>query len=573
MRWKIFNIALMILIFSGCGGGSGTQSISTIGSETPIGDTDDTDDSIADINFTVAQEIIITDKNQVESLGSESSISANISLGNTPKSLYILLSNNANTSGSATITHNAKVIIPQSKSILSTDIVESTRILRVPQYIQDFSFKIDTLLSTLEISNSQTKKILPKERNKDIVSDTKRFFLNATASKYTDATARKVVSNISTTFGDKTLKIWVSDDSFGSGCPKSKCVTQDMVDALASTFLKSGSDNDIYDWVTNIYGEEWGDVTNLISGEDEITILLTDIDGDDSATGGAVGFFWSKDNFPAIMIPGSNERIMFYVDAVMLANGEDTWDINDYWPKEMVVTLAHEFQHMINFYQKRILLGSSIDIWINEMLSEGTEDLVVTKLAYMGARGVDYLDGSAGSTGNTDGRYPLFNKYNTLSLTTWKNNLEDYSKVNAFGAYLLRNYGGAKLFHDIMHNSYSDKRAIVDAVNKSVLGSEKTFSNLLSEWGIAVILSDQESLSDTPFYNTGDFTYSTYNGITYDMGSINFFNYNPLPTIYTIAGEVNPQGNYYYRVGDNLTGNVTIALELNGETEVTLIAK
>ena len=57
------------------------------------------------------------------------------------------------------------------------------------------------------------------------------------------------------------------------------------------------------------------------------------------------------------------------------------------------------------------------------------------------------------------------------------------------------------------------------------------------------------------------------------MGSINFFNYDPLPTIHTTAGTVSAQGNYYYKIGDNLTGDITINLELNDQTEETLIAK
>jgi hypothetical protein len=264
---------------------------------------------------------------------------------------------------------------------------------------------------------------------------------------------------------------------------------------------------------------------------------------------------------------------MFYTDAVMFANGEDIWDIDDPWPKEMVSTLAHEFQHMINFYQKRILLDTDTDTWINEMLSESTEDLVATKIQHIGPRAVDYFDGSAGEPGNTNGRYPLFNANNTLSLTAWNGQLADYSKVNAFGAYLLRNYGGAKLFHDIMHNGFEDEQAVVDAVNKSPEGSGKTFANLLSEWGIAVMLSDHEYLVDVPFYNTGDFTLSTYNNSTYELGSINFFNYIPLPTIHTTAGTVEAKGNYYYKIGDNLTGDITLSLQLNGKTEATLIAK
>ena len=572
------NIVLLLtlsitgtLLFTGCGGGSDSTSV-PVNPTDPITPTDPTNSTV---------EVTITDDYQVESLGTASTINAKVSLGNTPKSLYLVLSNSADTSASSTITRNAKVIEEeaQSKSILPTHFTKKQAILRAPHYVKDFSSKLSTLLSKAVESQPQAKTLAVAERSEDIAGDSKTFYLNADGTQSTSATARKVISNVTTNLGSKTLNIWVSNDSFdnGSGCSKSKCVTQTMVNQLADTFLKTNLDNDIYDWVTNIYEAEWGDDTNgytgLITANNEITILLTDIDGDDSPSGGVIGFFWSKDNFTGTTISGSNERIMFYADAVMFANGEATWSIDDFWPKEMVSTLAHEFQHMINFYQKRILLDTDIDTWINEMLSETTEDLIATKIKHIGPRGVEYTDGSAGTTGNTNGRYPLFNANNTLSLTTWNNQLADYSKVNAFGAYLIRNYGGAKLLHDIMHNTYVDKRAVVNAVNKSIEGSGKTFDNLLSGWGTAVLLSHIESPENFPTYNTGDFTYNTYKDTTYDMGSINFFNYDPLPTIHTTAGTVQAQGNYYYKVGDNLTGDITIRLELNGQTEATLIAK
>ncbi|HHD78199.1 MAG TPA: hypothetical protein ENK98_00925 [Epsilonproteobacteria bacterium] len=257
----------------------------------------------------------------------------------------------------------------------------------------------------------------------------------------------------------------------------------------------------------------------------------------------------------------------------MFANTDD----NGFWQKEMYSTLAHEFQHMIHFYQKTILLldeeGANTDTWINEMISETTEDLVATKINHAGSRGVSPTDGSAGSAGNTNGRYPLFNENNTLSLTSWRGQTSDYSKVNAFGAFLTRNYGGAKVLHDIVHNKYIDEQAVVDAVHKAPNGANKTFDDLLKEWAIAVLLSDNENLVNLPMYNTGDFTPDTYHNTTYQLGSVNFFNYSPQPLLHTTAGTIEAQGNYYYKVGDNLTGTVNISLNLNGQTEATLIAK
>lgn len=531
-------------------------------------------------NNSTSQDITVSLTDVDESIPKTYEVVSNLSngtttlnLGDTPKDVYLLFTNtDTTTSSTPTVSHN-KTVGSQSQKVLVSQIETHTvpKILHAPDYVQEFNNNSRNHFITAD-SSVQFKVLEVSDKNQDIVGQNKSFCTDI--NQYTEncttwipATSRKVVSNISTNQGIKTLNVWVENDSFGIGCEKVRCVTQNMVNELANTFLRSGLNNDIYDWVTNVYGEEWGSTAqakynNLIGANDEITILLTDIDGDNSANGGVVGFFWSKDNFDASDISGSNERVMFYIDSVMFANGENGWDINDYWPKELISTLAHEFQHMINFYQKYILLDTSIDTWINEMLSESTEDLVATKLHHIGPRGVDYLDGSAGDPNNRLGRYPLFNANNTLSLTSWTNQLEDYSKVNAFGAYLIRNYGGEKLLHDIMHNAFENEQAVVSAVQ----GSGKTFNDLLHEWGISVLLSDHiDAQRNLYSYNTNDFSVSLKDQTIYKIGSINFFNYDPEPSIETSMNPIKPQGNYYYKVVTNQTGdfNVTITKDPN----------
>jgi hypothetical protein len=168
------------------------------------------------------------------------------------------------------------------------------------------------------------------------------------------------------------------------------------------------------------------------------------------------------------------------------------------------------------------------------------------------------------------GRYPLFNINNTLSLTAWNNQLEDYSKVNAFGAYLIRNYGGEKVLHDIMHNSYEDEQAVMTAVQ----ASGKTFNDLLHEWGISVLLSDHtDAERDQYSYNTNDFSVSLKDQTIYKMGSINFFNYNPPPSIETTMSAIAPQGNYYYLVGKGLTGDFNITINKDPDVIVSAVIK
>jgi len=512
---------------------------------------------------------------EVQNLGSSNSISHSVVLGNNPKSLYLVLSNSDTYSYTMRIQKNIPTRAKVARAKESNQII-APKIIHRPQYVKDFDKELSKLIEESKKAKDREDKIIEPStaRAKDIVGQSKTLYLNQYYKK-TTATVRKIIPNVYTNMGSKTLNVLVSNDSFdsGNGCAKVRCVTQTMVDALANTFLKNGLDNDIYDWVSNIFGEEWGDNTGLIPANNEITILLTDIDQDNSANGGVIGFFWSKDNLKKTFYRSSNERIMFYIDSVMFANGSGVWDINDKWPKEVVSTLAHEFQHMISFYQKETLLNTRSEVWLDEMLSETTEDIVATKIQSKGPRGVDYRDGTAGNTSNVSGRYPLFNSYiNNLSLTAWSSTAK-YSKVSSFGTYLIRNYGGAKLLHDILHNNFSDEQAVVAGVQQSINGRTKTFKDLLHEWGIAVMLSDYTNVSNYPSYNRGGFISNTYNTSTYEMGSINFFNYSPRPYVSTQIGTIPAQGNYFYKIGDNLTGDVNFSLQLNGKTEVSLIIK
>jgi hypothetical protein len=354
-----------------------------------------------------------------------------------------------------------------------------------------------------------------------------------------DATCRKVVTDVTIAGGGKrTLNIWVEDACWDG--LKATRVTQTMVDALADRFLLAGGGtfDDIYDWATAMLGAEWGPTgsSDLISADDEITILLCDIANDDSPEGGIVGYFWSKDNYTADYEPHSSERIMFTIDAVMYANGDGAWDPTDYWPEEIYATLAHEFQHMIHFYQRGVLRGavSARDVWINEMASQVVEDLLSSddKLNVMGPRGVDGADGSAGSAGNTDGRLPLFNARNDRSLSDWNYDLPSYSITYAFGAWLARNYGGAALLNRLMKCTSTGPDSIEDIVSQAT-GRTEHFARLLQRWGVAQLLSDATDAPPGYRYNAGGFFSSSVGGSAYRLGSINLYNY-------TYGGQVGP---------------------------------
>ncbi len=355
----------------------------------------------------------------------------------------------------------------------------------------------------------------------------KSYTINTTTNDFYDdagnivpATVRAVVS---ATGKGKTLIIWVANNQWvdsGGGLGTGK-INQSLANEMADAFLHTDEDR-IYEWITGIFGAEWGTpvYNNLIGVTNEIHILLYDIDNDKSTGGGTLGFFHPRDTFKTTSDPSSNERIMFYMDSVLFATDAD-------WKEELISTLAHEFQHIIHWYQKEVVLDTPSDTWLNEMCSLVAEDFVADKLEVDGPRGVKVENGdyTARLANNTEGRLPLFNYWNDAPLTTWLADdeaLSSYSIAYAFGAYLARNHGGAQLFRNIVQNNYGDHRAIGNAI------SGYTFTDLLREWGASVVLSDKTvQLPDLSLhgYNKDAAFTSTLSPITYNLGSINLYNY------------------------------------------------
>ena len=391
------------------------------------------------------------------------------------------------------------------------------------------------------------------------------------------STVRKVISA-----HGKNLYVWVADNCWEQGGTKSYNVTQQMVDALASKFLAPGSDNDIYEWVTNIAGNHWGPTSysNLISETDDIHIWLMDIDNDNKTSGTVtLGYFFSRDNFLKSYYSGSNEKLMFTIDAVLFAKPDyGAWDLAHYLPNRIISTLAHEFTHMIYFYQHEVLRSQTSSIAINEMSAQCMEDLVANKIEADGPRGVSHRTPSAGYSGNDYGRLPLYNSKNHYDLLKWggrdDERLLNYSKTYAFGAYLMRNYGGANFIRELIQNNSTGVESIVAAVNANG-GDGLNYGDVLQRFGIANLLSDQTTMATGYKFNTDGWITSTVNGASYDLGSINLYNYSPTPSIYNeLPYSQQPNSNILYRAGSNLSGkNEWYIKGMDNDTKLTVVIK
>ena len=442
------------------------------------------------------------------------------------------------------------------------------------------------------LPSSRACRVNPQQSPQPVTVDATRFdflSLDADQNRVTiPATARKVVVD-----GTTTLVVWVADQDWVT-C--TDCVRAEMVDALAERFLQPNESNDIFQLVTAIFGDPWGthDRQCLIPAEsaDVLHILLYDIDDDGLPAAGEArdrGFFWAKDNYlrdsSSSVTGASNERLIFYLDAPLLAQSDGpTWEITDAGPRQALATLIHELQHMIHFYQKRVRHGVASETWLNEMASEVAEDLLAEKLAIAGADGprdVAHDNPTAGTPQNTGGRLPRYNLHNDRRVTAWDGTESGSSIAYALGAYLARSYGGAALFSDMVQSRWAGVAAV-----ESALGAvhSVSFADLLADWAVANLLSDELQAAQPYRYNSGKWVESRAGGVSFVLGSINLYHYRyetpsfsqEGPFLYSLEGfnerTQPPHSNMYATLGRN-TGTVRLQVSAVSGNRITVVVK
>jgi hypothetical protein len=341
--------------------------------------------------------------------------------------------------------------------------------------------------------------------------------------------------------------VWVADVNFNNSSSSStdNIITSTQAQAIAAKF------DDIYDLETPVFGYEYGGGPGGNGGVDEddkIQILVYDIDRDYAAdqTGGVLGFFWSKDEFAQSELDGyygrdvykSNQAEMFYVDA----------HFSDYSADTMASTLAHEYQHMINFNVKTLQRGEAPEVWYNEMLSMLAEDVIdpligipVTDSSHPAkSRILYFLDGYYRS-GPAEWRTDDF---------SW--NILSYSNVYAFGAYLVRNFGGVEFLNAMSANDSVD----VDSISTALASfSGKTgvtsFSQAISRYGEALVFNNTSGAN----FSFNKTTTGTISGQSYTFHGFDIFGMRRYDWS---TGELNGSGPKI------LSTNVSVAIPPNG---------
>ena len=240
-------------------------------------------------------------------------------------------------------------------------------------------------------------------------------------------------------------------------------VNQANLKTLCETF-----ENKIYPTDRSFFGSEW---TPGIDNDVHLYILFT------GGIGGRVaGYFSSADEIPPQAFPTSNAHEMFVMNADSFTNLTDPF---------IYAVLAHEFQHMIHWYQDR-----NEESWMNEGFSE--------LAAFLNGYGVGGHD-SAFST-NPD-----------LQLNDWPNDknatLPHYGASFLYLDYLLDRLG-PKVTQAVVAEQENGLTSIDKVLTEMKVADPATHApitadDLFVDWTLTNYLKDK-SVGD------GRFTYTNY---------------------------------------------------------------
>ena len=212
----------------------------------------------------------------------------------------------------------------------------------------------------------------------------------------------------------------------------------------------------------------WGSEPNPgIDGDPRLVIVFSDL------IDTAGGYFDTINQYSRRLAVDSNEREIINV-SVHILNEE----------QQGPAFLAHEFQHLISFYQRNFARNLDDDVWLNEMRSEYSVELLGYNNPYRGSglqrRVADWLADP------------------TDSLTEWKNNSSDYAQITLLAQYLVEQFGPTVL-RDTLRGTSTGMTALTNALSAN--GSALTARDVFMRWAIANLVNNTELESWSGYKN------------------------------------------------------------------------
>jgi immune inhibitor A len=255
------------------------------------------------------------------------------------------------------------------------------------------------------------------------------------------------------------------------------------------------------------FGSEW---TPGIDDDVHLTILNAVGLGNNVG-----GYFSSEDEYPTSINQYSNEREMFYVSLDGEIPGAPEYNS----------TLAHEFQHMIHWYQHPVDLS-----WTNEGMS-----ILAQHINGFSSGGVDLAFVQAPDT----------------QLNDWSDDItSDFAHYGAgylFMDYFAEHYGGYGVLKELLQDPASPPVNFDDVLAKH--GYTDRFYDVLEKWFVANYVED-------PTLGQGQYGYPTIHlpGVT-PQHSLQSYPVSESDTVYQYAAE------YYGLQPSGKHGALTISLQ------------
>ncbi|APH03548.1 Ig-like domain-containing protein [Bacillus weihaiensis] len=295
-----------------------------------------------------------------------------------------------------------------------------------------------------------------------------------------DGAALKSFSAITPSYDlGETRKFWVVDFSqiipkdyqlsaklMYQGSKANIWVNDNNISILNAKKLADEFDQAIYPTVRNYFGPE-----SDVDKDKRINILLFDIkDGFDGYGGYFAGYFYPGDLYYQ---SNSNKSEIFYIDTYpLMGMGSSRYVENSY------ETLAHEFQHMVNF-NRNVLIegGEQMDVWLDEALSMAAEQI------YTGEALTNRIDYYNSSSSITNGQSLLYWDYEGDVLA-------NYSLSYLFGQYVKVQAGvGNDIFKKILENPANNYKAVESQI-KQYIDPSMTFGQFMTNFRAALLLKE-----------------------------------------------------------------------------------
>ena len=208
----------------------------------------------------------------------------------------------------------------------------------------------------------------------------------------------------------------------------------------------------IYPDLTKEFGTEW---RPGIDNDNMIYVLYCPMKDN------AGGYFREKDEQSKLIIKDSNQAEIIFLNSDFIDS------------KLNASFLAHEFEHLIDFYQKEKKLGLSEETWLVEARNEYAPTLLGYDNDYQGS--------------SFQGAVKSFLNNPRDSITEWQNKPSDYGALSVFTHYLVEHYGIGVLSESLKINKTG-----ISSINEVLRTKniKKDFGDIFSDWAVASYVND-----------------------------------------------------------------------------------